>query len=465
MNQPYIEINKDICQACGACILDCPKKVISMGTQLNKYGRTYAIYNGDGCIGCQTCIRSCPSPGSITLYGAGTEEKKITSENSKLKEEEFFRMDSALYNLLSESFSAKSALLTGNEAILYGALLAGCDTFFGYPITPATEITELASVLLPKIGKYLNKLKKEGKFSGRIHDFLQAESEVAAINMLYGAASTGGRTMTATSGPGYSLMTEGISYSVCAQLPMVIANITRAGPGLGNISPSQADYNQMKASGHGPVKIIILAPSSSQEMLDFTIKAFDLAFKYRTPVVVTADGDIGHGKEKVMFPNPVSQLRSSPWAVCQGKKNTITSIDLDPDKMEHLTIKLIEKYIEIEKKEVNYEEYRTSDAELMLVGYGSVSRVIKDAINMLPDKKVGLICPKTLWPFPSEIIEKYAMSKIVKKFLVCELSEGQMLNDVKLAVLGRKPVHFLGRLGGSRISAEELSERIKVLLK
>ncbi len=342
-------------------------------------------------------------------------------------------------------------LIKGNEAIIRGATLAGCKNFFGYPITPASEIAETASYYFPLVGG----------------NFLQAESEVAAINMVYGAASSGVRCMTASSSPGISLKMEGISYIAGAELPCVIIDVMRGGPGLGNIAPEQSDYNQIvKGGGHGNYKLIVLAPNSAQEMNDFTMKAFELADKYRNPAVILADGFTGQMMEPVEFPEPVEKFPEKPWAIKatkETKDNLICSIDLDPDDLEKHNIHLQEKYAEIEKNEVMCEEYKTDDADVILVGFGIVSRIIQTAIDELRNDgiKVGMVRPITLFPFPKKIIDKYASKGNVKNINVVEMNNGQMVDDVKLVVNGRKPVSLLTRIGGNIPTVKEIINHIK----
>jgi len=335
-------------------------------------------------------------------------------------------------------------LIKGNEAVVKGAILAGCRAFFGYPITPASEIAEAAAYYFPQVGGV----------------FLQAESEIASINMLYGAASAGIRAMTASSSPGISLKMEGISYLAGAELPCVIVDIVRGGPGLGNIAPSQGDYHQIvKGGGHGEYKLITLAPNCAQEMCDLTMLAFELADKYRNPAVVMADGFIGQMMEPVEFPQPVSSFPDKPWAL-RGEDadqfRLITSIDLEPEGLERHVLHLQEKYAQAEREEVRFEEYQTEDAEVILVGYGIVSRLLHSTVDEARAKglRVGLLRPITLWPFPSRRITELATR--VSAFMVVELSNGQMVEDVRLAVAGKVPVWFYGRMGGVVPSVEEI---------
>ena len=335
-------------------------------------------------------------------------------------------------------------LTKGNEAIVKAAVLAGCRAFYGYPITPASEIAEAASLYLPRAGGV----------------FVQAESEVAAINMLYGGAAAGVRCMTASSGPGISLMQEGLSYLAGAELPCVIADIMRAGPGLGNIAPEQGDYNQIvKGGGHGNYRTLVVAPDSVQEMADLTTWAFDLADRYRNPVVVLADGFIGQMMEPVEFASRATVPAPPEWAVrgnAETRKNLVSSIYLEPDLQERHILKLEEKYAQAARHDVRFESWRTDDAEIVLVGYGIVGRILKAAVELARARgiAVGLLRPITLYPFPSAAIRELA--KHAKAFAVVELSNGQMVDDVRLALAGSKPVEFLSRVGGNSPSAEDV---------
>lgn len=339
-------------------------------------------------------------------------------------------------------------LLKGNVAVVKGALLAGCRAYYGYPITPASEIAEAAALYFPRC---------DGTF-------LQAESEVSAINMVYGAASAGIRAMTASSSPGISLKMEGVSYLAGSELPCVIVDVVRGGPGLGNIAPEQSDYNQVvKGGGHGCYKVPVLAPNSVQEMCDLTILAFDLADRYRNPVFVMADGFIGQMMEPCEFPEARKEFPEKPWAVAplpERRDNLITSICLDPDDLEAHVGKLEAKYEEIRRKEVRWEGYRLDDAERVVIGYGIVSRILKSAVDTVREKgiKVGLLRPITLFPFPSGPIADLAGR--VNDFLVVELSTGQLVDDVRLAVNGKKPVGLYYRTGGNVPTTEELVARI-----
>ncbi|HNZ36088.1 MAG TPA: 3-methyl-2-oxobutanoate dehydrogenase subunit VorB [Candidatus Marinimicrobia bacterium] len=343
--------------------------------------------------------------------------------------------------------------LKGNEAVVKGAVLAGCQAYYGYPITPASEIAHAAALYLPVSGG----------------TFLQAESEIAAINMVYGAAAAGQRVMTASSGPGISLKQEGISYCAGSELPCVIVDVMRGGPGLGNIAPEQGDYNQVvKGGGHGNYKCIVLAPNSVQEMCDFGMLAFDLADKYRNPVYILSDGFVGQMMEPVEFPEPVKQFPEKSWAIKgtpETSDNLITSIELDPDDLERHNLKLQQKYAIIEEQEVRFEDYSLSDAEIVLVGFGIISRILQTIVDNLRDVgvKVGLLRPITLFPFPKKKISQLAEQ--AKFFLVVEMSNGQLVDDVRLAVAGRKPVYLYNRLGGNVPSEKEINDELLKLMR
>jgi 2-oxoisovalerate ferredoxin oxidoreductase alpha subunit len=347
----------------------------------------------------------------------------------------------------------RKKLMKGNEAIVKSAILAGCRAFYGYPITPASEIAEAAAEFMPKTGGV----------------YVQAESEVAAINMLYGAASAGVRAMTASSGPGISLMQEGISYMAGAELPCVIADIMRGGPGLGNLGAEQGDYHQVvKGGGHGNYRTIVLAPHSVQEMADFTALAFDLADRYRNPVVLLADGFIGQMMEPVEFPQIAMETSTPSWAVAgnvASRGNLITSLHLEFDELEkHLGV-LEAKYKIAEQREAHAEECFTADAEIVLVGYGIVGRILKAVTTEARANglKVGLLRPITLYPFPVQHFQRLAAS--ARCFVVVEMSNGQMLEDVKLSLNGARPVEFLNRMGGNVPSHEEVLGFVRALAR
>jgi len=328
-------------------------------------------------------------------------------------------------------------LWKGNEAIAEASVRAGCEAYFGYPITPQTELLEYMSRRMPELGRA----------------FVQAESELAAINMVYGAACTGARAMTSSSSPGISLMQEGLSYIAGSEVPAVLVDVMRVGPGLGNIQPSQGDYNQLvKFGGHGDFKAICLAPSTIQEAIDLTVLAFDLAEKYRTLAYLVTDGALGQMMEPAELPpmRPLAKQRPG-WALTgadRRPKNIITSIYLDPEQMEQLNLRLQAKLNVIRQNEVRWKEFMTEDAELLLIAYGTMGRVCYTAMKQARAEgiKVGLLRPITLWPFPDARIAELADQ--VHGILTVEMSAGQMVEDVKLAVEGRCPVQFYGRMGG-----------------
>ncbi len=340
-------------------------------------------------------------------------------------------------------------LMKGNEAMAEAALRAGCHHFFGYPITPQTELSAYMSKQMPKIGG----------------TFLQAESEVAAINMVLGAASAGVRTMTSSSSPGISLKSEGVSYIAGCDLPCVIVNVMRGGPGLGGIQPSQADYWQAtKALGHGDFQLLVYAPNSVQEMVDLVIKAFDRADFYRMPAMILADGMLGQMMEPVVFPEAVTDLPEKTWATTgtggTRKPNITNSLILSPAALEQSIIDRFEKYDHIKETEVLVEEYLTEDAEYITVAYGASARIVKSAVNQARAQgiKVGLIRPITVWPFPTACIQ--AAVQKAKGILVAEMSMGQMLEDVQLAVGDSCPVAFYGRTGGVIPTPKQLLAQI-----
>ena len=328
-------------------------------------------------------------------------------------------------------------LMKGNEAIAEAAIRAGCRHYFGYPITPQTELAAYMSKRMPKIGGV----------------FLQAESEIAAINMVYGVAGTGKRVMTSSSSPGVSLKQEGISYIAGADLPALIVNVQRGGPGLGGIQPSQSDYFQaVKGGGHGDYHLIVLTPASVQEMADLTGLAFDLADKYRMPAMLLADGTTGQMMEPVALPEGEPKLIEKPWAVTgtgmQRKHNIINSLYLKPEELEKMNFARFERYAEIQKTEVRYESYLTEDADIVVVAFGIAARVSKNAVvaARAAGIKAGLLRPITVWPFPQQALADLANT--AKGFLSVELSMGQMIEDVRLSIHDKRPVRLCNRAGG-----------------
>ncbi len=345
---------------------------------------------------------------------------------------------------------AEKVLMKGNEAIAEAAIRAGCMHYFGYPITPQTEIAAYMAKRMPKIGGV----------------FLQAESEIAAINMVYGVAGTGFRVMTSSSSPGVSLKGEGISYLAGSDLPALIVNVQRGGPGLGGIQPSQSDYFQAtRGGGHGDYHLIVMAPASVQEMADMTAKCFDLSDKYRVPAMILADGTLGQMMEPVVLPEPTEYKPNKPWAVtgteCKRKHNIINSLYLKPEELEKTNFERYERYKAIEENESLWEEFMMDDAEICVAAFGIAARVSKNAIMAARAEgiKVGMIRPITLWPFPKKPF--MAAADKVKAFISVELSMGQMIEDVQLATECKRPVTLCNRTGGMIPSPEEVLEAIK----
>jgi 2-oxoglutarate ferredoxin oxidoreductase subunit alpha len=344
-------------------------------------------------------------------------------------------------------------LLKGNVAFAEAAIRAGCEAYFGYPITPQTEALEHMSARMPELGRV----------------FLQAESEVAAVNMVYGAACAGVRVMSSSSSPGVSLMMEGLSYIAGSEVPVVLVDIMRGGPGLGNIAPSQGDYNQIvKGGGHGDYRQIVLAPATVQELIDLTVEAFDIAEKYRCIVVVLADGSLGQMMEPAELP-PMKKVRKPnqrpAWALTGAKgrdPNIISSIYIDPVEEEVFNLKLVEKHKQIEANEVRFKSMEVDEAEIAVIAFGTAGRIAQSAIKQAREDglKVGLFRPVSLYPFPFEAISKVAES--VKRILVVEMNAGQMVDDVRLAVEGRVPVDFYGRMGGVVPLPDEVYEQIGI---
>lgn len=342
-------------------------------------------------------------------------------------------------------------LIAGNDAIAEAGIRAGCRSYFGYPITPQNELLEYMSAHMPKAGGI----------------FIQAESEIGAINMCYGAAAAGARTMTSSSSPGMSLKLEGISYLAGSDLPCVIVNVARAGPGLGNIAPGQGDYFQAtKGGGHGDYRMIVLAPATIPEAAELTILAFDLADKYRAPVLVLVDGVLGQMMEPVEFREPVdpATLPPKPWALtgAQGRPpNIVTSFFLDPAELSELNLRRQLRYRQIEEQEIRYEEFETSDATIVIAAYGTAARIARTAVKLARDEgiRLGLLRPITLWPFPYEPL--HALSNRVKTILTVEMSAGQMLEDVRLAVAERADTPFYGEMGGIVPTPKDILMEVK----
>ena len=349
---------------------------------------------------------------------------------------------------------AERVLMKGNEAIAEAAIQAGCRHYFGYPITPQTEIAAYMAKRMPKIGGC----------------FLQAESEIAAINMVYGVASAGQRVMTSSSSPGISLKGEGISYLAGSDLPALIVNVQRGGPGLGGIQPSQSDYFQStRGGGHGDYRLIVLAPASVQEMASLTVTGFDLADKYRMPAMILADGTMGQMMESVALEVPEQTVYEKPWALTgtrmQRRHNIVNSLYLQPEELERTNLERFERYKTIEQNETRYDAYRMEDAEICVVAYGIAARVSKNAIDAARAKgiRAGLIRPITLWPFPSAPLK--AAAEQVHTFLSVELSMGQMIEDIELSIRCKRPVQLVNRVGGMIPSPEQVLAAIEKAAK
>jgi 2-oxoglutarate ferredoxin oxidoreductase subunit alpha len=346
--------------------------------------------------------------------------------------------------------------MKGNEALAEAAIRVGLQGYFGYPITPQSEVIEYLAREEPK-HKYV---------------LIQAESEVAAVNMIYGASAAGARVMTTTSSPGFSLMQEGISYMACGELPAVFANIIRCGPGLGGIQPSQCDYFQaVKGGGHGDYNVPVLAPNSVQEMSDHTVLAFELADKYNTPVIILSDGAIGQMMEKVTLPDPTPYKPDKPWATTgktpERDRNIMTTLYILPEDLEVVNNKLQKKFKKIATNEIRYEESQVEDAEALIVAFGLSSRIAKKAVDLAREEgiKLGIFRPISLWPFPFERLHQLASMERFKFFISIEMSAGQMVEDVELAVKGKMPVHFYGRTGGVVPTPEEIFNVVKQYFK
>lgn len=347
-------------------------------------------------------------------------------------------------------------LMKGNEALGEAAIKAGARFYFGYPITPQNEVSAYMAERLPEVGGV----------------FLQAESEVAAINMVYGAGGAGARVLITSSSPGISLMQEGISYIVGAEIPAVIVNVMRGGPGLGSIQPGQADYFQAtRGGGHGDYNMVVLAPESIQEMVDIMQDAFDIADQYRNPVMIMADGMMGQMMEAVDLENSKKTTRNlapKTWATTgmahHDGRNIINSLELDPARLENHNLDLKKKFDEMAKNEVRYEMYKCDDADIIAVAYGTTARIVKNTIDLAAREgiKMGLIRPISLWPFPQEPFDKTADR--VKAYISVEMSMGQMVEDVRLAANGRKPVHFYGRVGGMIPEPKDILAKVKNIL-
>ena len=448
-----VVVNTDRCKGCNLCVVACPTKTLALTAgEVNHKGYAYCyMAQPETCIGCSSCAIVCPD-GCITVYKDGPKRPQAESEPvaSGLPE---YPME------VPAEEEREVLLMKGNEAIAHAAIRCGCDGYFGYPIPPQSEVLETLAELKP------------WETTGMV--VLQAESEVASINMLYGGGGTGKRVMTSSSSVGIALMQEGISYMAGAEVPGVIVNVQRGGPGLGTIQPSQSDYNQAtRGGGNGDYNLIVLAPNSVQEMADFVDLAFELAFKYRNPTMILSDGVIGQMMEKVVLP-PYKRRRTEeeiaaecPWAsnghgLKQRGVNVVTSLELQPQEMEKKNLHLQAKYKEMAQQEVRFEEYNCEGADYLIVAFGSAARISQKAIAIGREKgmRIGLLRPITLWPFPSEEIHRLAKGK--KGVLTVEINAGQMVFDVRAAVAGEAPVGHYGRLGGIVPSPDEIIEALK----
>ena len=448
-----VVVNTDRCKGCNLCVVACPTKTLALTAgEVNHKGYAYCyMAQPETCIGCSSCAIVCPD-GCITVYKDGPKRPQVESKPvaSGLPE---YPME------VPAEEEREVLLMKGNEAIAHAAIRCGCDGYFGYPITPQSEVLETLAELKP------------WETTGMV--VLQAESEVASINMLYGGGGTGKRVMTSSSSVGIALMQEGISYMAGAEVPGVIVNVQRGGPGLGTIQPSQSDYNQAtRGGGNGDYNLIVLAPNSVQEMADFVDLAFELAFKYRNPTMILSDGVIGQMMEKVVLP-PYKRRRTEeeiaaecPWAsnghgLKQRGVNGVTSLELQPQEMEKKNLHLQAKYKEMAQQEVRFEEYNCEGADYLIVAFGSAARISQKAIAIGREKgmRIGLLRPITLWPFPSEEIHRLAKGK--KGVLTVEINAGQMVFDVRAAVAGEAPVGHYGRLGGIVPSPDEIIEALK----
>lgn len=454
-----ITINSERCKGCGLCIETCPKNLITLAERkVNTHGYPYVEFtDNDTCIGCASCGIVCPD-GCITVYKEGG-KKNAESKNTNAITSNGKCADSVFCEASDKTEEA--VLLKGNEALALAAIRTGVDGYFGYPITPQSEILETLAAERP------------WETTGMV--VLQAESELASINMLYGGAAAGKKVFTSSSSIGIALMQETISYCAGAELPIVFVNVQRGGPGLGTIQPSQGDYFQAtRGGGNGDYNTIVLAPASVQEMADFVDKAFTLAFKYRNPAMILSDGLIGQMMEPVVLP-PYRPRRTMaeveeqcPWATTGKKKsrrpNIITSLELQPEQMEANNLRLQKKYEEIRNSETLCEQIDIDGADYMIVSFGSAARIATNAMQELQSEgvKVGLFRPITLWPFPEKELREAAKGK--KGILVAEINAGQMIQDVKLSLGDKLPIKHFGRLGGMVPEPQEIIDAVKDLV-
>jgi 2-oxoglutarate ferredoxin oxidoreductase subunit alpha len=457
-----IHVDSDRCKGCGLCIEFCPQHCLRLSDHLNPIGyHPVELSDAAACNACTLCAIMCPDTG-LSVFRSGTARKKsasaatvtaVAETGSKVAQSDA-RGDATTNAPLSQPprTPLRRRLVQGNEALALGALAGGCEAFFGYPITPQNEIPEILSALMPPLGRI----------------FVQAESELASINMVYGGAAAGHRVMTSSSSPGISLMMEGLSYIAGARLPCVLINVMRGGPGLGNIAPSQSDYFQaVKGGGHGDYRCIVLAPWNVQEMFDFPALAFELADRYRMPAFILTDAVIGTMLEPASvadeFPPPPRP--SKPWATCgrngRAWKNVANSLYLQPEELCAHCEALEETYREVERREVRFNARYVEDADYLVVAFGVAARLALTAVRQLRRDgiRAGLLRPVTLWPFPTAAVATHAQR--ARAVLVVELNGGQMVEDVRLAVNGRRPVAFFGKMGGVLPPPEDVAEVVR----
>lgn len=459
-----VAIDTDRCKGCNLCVIACPTDTLALTThEVNHKGYAYCREVAETCIGCGSCAIVCPDA-CITVYKAPAATSAAQAAQPTQPKAEAAPATGMPQQPVAQTVPTEKPevlLMKGNEAIAHAAIRCGCDGFFGYPITPQSEILETLAELKP------------WETTGMV--VLQAESEIASINMIYGGGGSGKRVMTSSSSVGIALMQEGISYMAGAEVPGLIVNVQRGGPGLGTIQPSQSDYNQAtRGGGNGDYNVVVLAPASVQEMADFVDLAFTLAFRYRIPAMILSDGVIGQMMEKVVLPpyrprrTEEEIARECPWAanghgLRSRKPNVITSLELDPAVMEQKNLHLQAKYREIEEREVRYETTACEDADYLIVAFGSAARISQKAMEIARQRglRVGLFRPITLWPFPTKEIQ--ALAGHIKGILTVEINAGQMVFDVRAAVNGLVPVHHFGRLGGIVPDPDEIVTELEKL--
>ncbi len=453
-----VRVQRDICKGCGLCVEFCPQHALKLADGLNAIGyHPVELVHAEACNSCTICAMMCPDHG-LSVYrkprkkpGEAAERPSDASALPAQEESRNARPASVVGGRAAVGAPTpprRRRLVKGNEALAIGAVAGGCEAFFGYPITPQNEIPEILSGLMPRVGRV----------------FIQAESEVASINMIYGGAAAGHRVMTSSSSPGISLMMEGLSYIAGARLPCVIMNVMRGGPGLGNIAPSQSDYFQaVKGGGHGDYRCLVLAPWNVQEMFDFPALAFDLADRYRMPAFILTDAVLGSMLEPASVPDeyPLPPTLPKPWATSgrgqRDVKNVVNSLFLQPEELSDHNELLQATYRDAQRREVRYDERFLDDADFVIVAFGVAARMALTAVRDLrrAGLRVGLLRPITLWPFPDAAIA--TLAERVGGMLVFELNSGQMVEDVRLAVEGRCPVAFFGKMGGVLPPPEEIA--------